>query len=121
MFRKLHKKKNGQNTAEYAILISMVVAAVIAMQTYVQRTLQAKIRDGAQFLASSTPTMGNSVQYEPYYLETSFNVTRDSAQTVRLDNGITGLFGVANIIRDDGGFQRFEYDTSAFTSLINGV
>ncbi len=42
MFIYLNKK--GQNTAEYAILIALVVAAVVAMQTYVKRSMQAGIK-----------------------------------------------------------------------------
>ena len=34
MFKKLMKNKKAQQTAEYALLISLVVAAIIAMQTY---------------------------------------------------------------------------------------
>ena len=40
MFMRLRKTK-AQGTAEYAILISLVAAAVIGMQTYVKRGLQA--------------------------------------------------------------------------------
>ena len=42
MFRKLAKNKKAQNTAEYAILISLVVAGIIAMQTYAQRALRSQ-------------------------------------------------------------------------------
>lgn len=41
------RKRNGQSTAEYAILIGVVIAAVIGMQTWVGRSLKAKIRDAA--------------------------------------------------------------------------
>ncbi len=42
---KLNKK--GQNTAEYAVLIGLVVAAVIAMQTYVKRGVQGRMHDAS--------------------------------------------------------------------------
>ena len=112
MFRKLKGKKKGQNTAEYAILISLVVAAVIAMQTYVQRGLQSRMRGAVrEYLVGETAELGDTVQYEPYYLETNFNVLRESEQVVRLDNGLTGQFGTANITREDEGFQKFGYGT----------
>ena len=41
------KNKKGQNTAEYAILIGLVVAAVIAMQTYVKRGVQGRMHDAS--------------------------------------------------------------------------
>ena len=38
MLRNFLKNRKAQNTAEYALLIALVVAGVIAMQTYAQRT-----------------------------------------------------------------------------------
>ena len=54
MLRKLLKNKKAQNTAEYAILISLVVAGIIAMQTYAQRALQARVRDASLFFNNQT-------------------------------------------------------------------
>lgn len=36
--------RRGQSTLEYAILIAIVAAAVIAMRTYVQRAVQANLK-----------------------------------------------------------------------------
>ena len=41
MLRLTHK---GQSTAEYAIVIGLVIAAAVAMQIYVKRGLQAKVK-----------------------------------------------------------------------------
>ena len=81
MFRKLLKNKKAQNTAEYAILISLVVAGIIAMQTYAQRALQARVRDASVYLASQTNGLGNTLQYEPYYLTTEYNTFNDTDET----------------------------------------
>jgi len=124
MFKKLIRNKKAQQTAEYALLISLVVAAVIAMQTYAQRTIQARIRDASQYLTEQTSGLGDSNQYEPYYLTTDYNVVKDD-DTVELlgqrtDN--TGLFkmnSATNRLRDQGGFQSSDYNT-AF-GLINGL
>ena len=77
MFKKLIRNKKAQQTAEYALLISLVVAAVIAMQTYAQRALQAKIRDAARYMSRQSNEMGTTNQYEPYYLESTYDVSRD--------------------------------------------
>ena len=77
-------KKKAQSTVEYAILIGIIVAAAMAMQTYIKRSLQAKQKDAADMLTSvrgnisvaAGNTAGNAVsmrlsntyQYEPYYL-----------------------------------------------------
>ena len=61
MFKKLLKNKKAQNTAEFALLISLVVAGVIAMQTYAQRALQSRIRDAAAYLTNKTGELGNTL------------------------------------------------------------
>jgi len=81
MFKKLSQNKKAQQTAEYAILIALVVGAVIAMQTYAQRTIQARIRGASAYLAAGagpgTNILGTDLQYEPYYRNESYEVTRN--------------------------------------------
>ena len=113
MLRKLRNRIKGQSTAEYAILIALVVAAVIAMQTYAKRALQARMRDASGYLVRTTNELGNSAQYEPYYLQTNFAVTRAEDRAQVLGNGIVGYNGVSNISRDSGGFQQFDYNSSS--------
>jgi len=60
--------KKGQNTAEYAILIALVVAAAVAMQTYVKRGIQGRVRDEVFDMANQTSALGSTKQYEPDYL-----------------------------------------------------
>ncbi len=90
MLRKLIKNKKAQNTAEYAILISLVVAGIIAMQTYAQRALQSRVRGASEYLKDQTNSLGNQIQYEPYYLKTEYTVTRNEDDTVQLDNTVKG-------------------------------
>ena len=121
MLRKLLKNKKAQNTAEYAILIALVVAAIIAMQTYAQRALQGKIRDASIYMSSATPLLGNTAQYEPYYLSSNFQVTRDENETeVQDTNKVVSM--VFNSVRNrTNGFTGESYDTKKFPQLINGV
>ncbi|MBF0533104.1 MAG: hypothetical protein HQL23_08440 [Candidatus Omnitrophica bacterium] len=92
MLKKLLRNKKAQNTAEYAILISLVVAGIIAMQTYAQRALQGRVRDAGKYLKDQTPEIGNTMQYEPYYLNSSYNVESDKTDEDVVDptqyNGI---------------------------------
>ena len=99
MFKRILNKK-GQNTAEYALLIGLVVAAIIAMQTYVQRALQARIRGAAQYLVNNTPGLGNTDQYEPYYLQTNYVVTRDTVSQEQLGNELVAMNESTNRIRE---------------------
>jgi Flp pilus assembly pilin Flp len=124
MFKKLIKNKKAQNVAEYALLISLVVAAVIAMQTYAQRTLQARVRDASQYLATQTSALGATNQYEPYYLDQDYKIDRSDlskqVQAQRADN--TGLFRKetsSNRVRQSGGAQTSTYDTAQ--GLVNGI
>jgi len=120
MFKKLIKNKKAQNTAEYAILISLVVAGIIAMQTYAQRALQSRVRDAGQYLQTQTSTLGSTVQYEPYYLSTDYTVTRNEVTTQTLDLDVVKQEEDSTRTRADGGSQISTYDTST-TGIVGGL
>ena len=55
----LHIGKKGQSTLEYAMIIAVVVGGLIAMQIYMKRSVQGKLRQstdsiGGQFEAANT-------------------------------------------------------------------
>lgn len=82
MFIRLNKR--AQSTAEYAILIAIVIGAVVAMQVYVKRGLQARVRDvvddvtlGGQ--ATDAQDIFSGGQYEPYYTVGSTALTNQTA------------------------------------------
>jgi len=120
MFKKLMKNKKAQNTAEYAILISLVVAGIIAMQTYAQRALQARVRDAGQYLEAQTATLGTTVQYEPYYLTTNYTVVRNEDETQILDNTTTRQLTNSTRTRGTGGFQESSFN-ALLPGIVNGV
>ena len=90
MLRWLNKNR-GQNTAEYAILIGVIVAAAIAMQVYVRRGIQAHIKDGVDYTMNVTDDSGNKFfsqkQYEPYYMNTDFTTTQTGTVNEQLQQG----------------------------------
>lgn len=52
-------KKNGQSTLEYAVIIAVVVGGLLAMQIYMKRGVQGKLREstdriGEQYSAGNT-------------------------------------------------------------------
>ena len=102
MFRQLFKNKKAQNTAEYALLIALVIAGVVAMQTYAQRALQARERDAVQFMVTQTNQggMGNTDQYEPYYAVQNYDVNRDSENYKRQSTDTTAYDSKTNSIRN---------------------
>ena len=115
MFRKLVKNKRAQNTAEYALLISLVVAGIIAMQTYAQRALQGRIRDASKFMSQQNIGSESTEQYEPYYLQTNYTNDRDDTRTEALGNNVSSR--KEDSTRKRQGSQIFNYAGSVF---ING-
>lgn len=85
MLRLLRSKK-AQNTAEYAILIALVIGVFSAMQIYVRRGLNARLKAGTDTLPGLVIGQANNAgdfvdvnmlgdpadpdytQYEPYYI-----------------------------------------------------
>jgi len=114
MLRNFLKNRKAQNTAEYALLIALVVAGIIAMQTYAQRALQARIHDASQYMANAdsnqTVGLGNSTQYEPYYLVTNYDVGTNSEENQRLGVGIGGRDSTTN--RQRLGSENTAYNTT---------
>ena len=110
MLKKLIKNKKAQQTAEYALLISLVVAAVIAMQTYAQRAIQARIRDASDYFVTETSDLGNTAQYEPYYLDSSYVVSRDETTTEVQDINVVRLEKDTTRTREDGGQQTTSFN-----------
>jgi hypothetical protein len=77
MFRRSEK---GQSTAEYAIVIGLVIAAAIAMQVYVKRSMQAKMKDASDY-NDPAATMLTTKQYEPdYQVSENMLSIRESAE-----------------------------------------
>ena len=66
----LIKRRIAQSTAEYAILLSLVIAAALGVQNEVRRALQARIHDAATgYLVQQTNQLGQTSQWEPGTLE----------------------------------------------------
>ncbi|MBF0486417.1 MAG: hypothetical protein HQL16_07890 [Candidatus Omnitrophica bacterium] len=99
---KMFKNKKAQNTAEYAILIALVVGGVIAMQTYAQRALQGRLRDASVTLRDSTKEIGNTLQYEPYYQNSKSDTNKgsDTTETGAQINASTNATVLANTYYD---------------------
>lgn len=73
--------RRGQHLAQYALLIGAVTAALLTMQTFVRRGLQARIATGAM-IGRSTPA-----QYEPYYLRAPAPANVDSRNNTTRESG----------------------------------
>ena len=78
----------GQSTAEYAIVFGVVLAALVGMQIYFRRGLNARVKDASDSTMEAvwtklgrgdapTPT---DLQYEPYYSASDYTVTQDASR-----------------------------------------
>lgn len=114
---RLFKNKKAQNTAEYAILIALVVGAVVAMQTYAQRALQGRLRDAAVKFAGDTSSIGGTVQYEPYYLNQ--RTRADKAQT-DLDTYEKQTRSLVSYKRTDS-VDRTDFNNAAVDTSVSGL
>jgi len=76
MFNYLNKK--GQNTLEYAIVIAVIVAALIAMQSYIKRGIQGRMKQ-------STDDIGQ--QYSPQNTNGNDTTTLTATSTETISGG----------------------------------
>lgn len=118
------KHKKAQSTAEYAILIGLVIAAVVGMQTYVKRGLQARVRDGAADYTQSLSSDSNwatvapnatavalSAQYEHGELSSknTQQVTQDSLTSTMAADGTLSRDSNQNTIEAAGDQRTYDY------------
>ena len=112
MLKNLNKRLRGQSTAEYALLITFLIASVIAMQKWTQRALQGRLHDASVYMVQHSNELGNTLQFEPQYLTTNFTVNRLTGQTTRLGTNEVGSDENSTIGRLQGGFQAQDYTGS---------
>ena len=77
--------KKAQNTAEYAILFALIVAAVIGMQTYVKRGIQARVADSSDDFveAISSSTDWNNINTVEVETKKQFEDARISSKSTQ--------------------------------------
>lgn len=79
MFSRLFTKR-GQTTLEYAILIGVIVAGLIAMQVYLKRGFQGKLKESADSMGS---------QFSPGYTTYNYTTNNETDSTETLNNGVS--------------------------------
>lgn len=119
MVRQFMKNKRGQNTAEYALLIALVVGGVIAMQTYAQRALQARVRDASVFMTKSNPEIGNTLSYEPVATQTNADIRTESIENKRQSRSTIAQDTARARTRVTGARETQTYNTAAVS--VNGI
>ena len=73
--------KRGQSTVEYAVMIAVIIAALLAMQIYVKRGAMGKLRDVADQIGE---------QFTPLGTTYNFNHSQGGGRTeVTTENGVS--------------------------------
>ncbi|MDD2690117.1 MAG: hypothetical protein PHT41_08225 [Candidatus Omnitrophica bacterium] len=87
MFIYLNKK--AQSTAEYVIVLGLIVGAVVAMQTFVKRGLQDRLKKATEYSDPEAAVVfgGRIEQYDPYYLESHFDTTSRTNESEAIATG----------------------------------
>ena len=76
----MFRRRKGQSTLEYAVLISVIVGGLVAMQYYVKRGYEGKLK-------SSSDDMGE--QYDPNAYHAGFTINQHSDVMQTVANGET--------------------------------
>ena len=84
------KKSKGQTTLEYAVLIIIIIGALLAVQTYIKRGVQGRMKSatddiGDQFSPGNTNVQKSMITNS----RTSESFVGGSYKTTLLDNEIT--------------------------------
>jgi len=105
MLRSL-KNRKAQSTAEYAILIALVIGVVIAMQTYVKRGIQGRYKDEAQNYASNVTGDANWAALNPVNVTAAAHnqyevgtISSQSTQDIVTDDSLSTMEKGGTVVR----------------------
>lgn len=104
--------RRGQSLSEYAVLIGVVAAAVVSMQLYVKRGVQAKLKVGVDhWLASSTMSDGHVPQD---CADAGHNDPADCAQFfgAQIDDDRPGVNTVSATVSNGDGKKQVSYNST---------
>ncbi|MDD5431569.1 MAG: hypothetical protein PHO70_01060 [Candidatus Omnitrophica bacterium] len=87
----IYLNKKAQSTAEYVIVLGLVVGAVVAMQTFVKRGLQGRIHDAVKYTGAAGDTDAKAIfkgnQYDPNYVESNLTRSSSSEESEKIATG----------------------------------
>jgi len=111
---RLFLRKKGQSTAEYAILIGLVIGVLVVMQTYVKRGIHGRLKDASDdfqtkmgdtskgdkanwdAITATTATMSPHYEFDKY----SGKRTRETLATTKTTEGMVAGGGVTREVKD---------------------
>jgi len=97
MFNRI-KKSRAQSTLEYAILIGVIVAGLIAMQTYLKRGYQGKLRESADSMGDQFSPGYTTYNYTTHSYTDSNESVANAASTTLINNQYTNKSGDESVL-----------------------
>lgn len=76
----------GQSTTEYAVLAGIIATALIAMNVYIKRSIQGKIRDLADQMTPQTE------HYEPGFTNSTYITTQEGTTVYNYSQGVSRVY-----------------------------
>lgn len=83
MFKRLSQTR-AQSTLEYAVLIGTIVAGLIAMQVYLKRGFQGKLKEGADSMGEQFSPGYTTSRYATQTLTNSTETLKDEVSTTQI-------------------------------------
>ena len=97
MFKRL-SRKSAQSTLEYAILIGVITAALIAMQVYIKRGYEGKLKEGADSMGwqfdPTGATINSTINTTSH---TNEDLTKEGVTTTQIIEQKTNRDEIVNI------------------------
>lgn len=108
----LKRIRRAQSVAEYSILFAIVLGAVVGMQVYMRRSINARIKASSDSFAgitanfsidnNTTAVFGQLYHYEPYYSESAYTRYREDVTQEHMGGGKIVREKVADISASRG-------------------
>lgn len=80
--------KKGQSILEYSVVIAVIVAALLSMQSYIKRSLQGAYRGTSQIIGEAYEPRNTSSDYTLSTLSTTLTVSTSNQAVVSGENKI---------------------------------
>ena len=121
---RLLKNKKGQNILEYTLLIAAIVAALVALQIYVKRAVQGKLKQGSdqigeQFTTAQTntiQTISQSARQEKTVVDITNGLGTEWSRSEIADSGKAFVPGAAKA----GAYQGYEVNKTDYVDATAG-
>ena len=91
LIRKINRFRKAQITSEYAILVTVIIGVLIAMQIYIKRGVVARLLDAIDYPLNAAATNFSTNQYEPnyYYSDSLTEQNFTTNETMAMGGGIS--------------------------------